>query len=79
MTDTIRVFINGIKLDLPAGSSVADALAAVDDGFTEKLAAGALYITDGRGVEIDSGVTVTNGAIVRVVVRAQRGTADVDP
>jgi hypothetical protein len=79
LSDTIRVFVNGSKVDLPAGSSVGDALATLDQSFAEKLAAGALYVTDGRGIEIDSTTTVTNGAIVRAVVRAQRGMADVDP
>ena len=79
MSDPVRVFVNGTRLDLPAGSTVADALATVDQSFAEKLAAGALYVTDGRGVEIDSAATLPNGAIVRAVVRAQRGMADVDP
>ena len=79
MSDTIRIFVNGTRLDLPAGSTVGDALATFDQSFTGKLAAGALYVTDGRGVEIDSAATLTNGAILRAVVRAQRGMADVDP
>jgi hypothetical protein len=79
MTDAIRVFINGSKVDLTSGSTVADALRMVDDSWGEKLAQGSAYVTDGRGIEIEPSTPVTNGSILRVVVRARRGTVDADP
>jgi hypothetical protein len=79
MTDSIRVFINGTVADLRPGSNVADALGAMDRSLAEKLAEGVAYVTDGRGIELDPGTPLANGAILRVVVRAKRGIADVDP
>jgi len=78
VTDTVRVFINGNTVDVAQGTTVADALLALGGGIPEKLAAGVAYVTDGRGVELDPAAPLSHGAILRVVVRARRGTADVD-
>jgi hypothetical protein len=78
VTATVRVFINGNMVDVGQGATVADALLALGGGVAEKLAAGVAYVTDGRGIELDPTAPLANGAILRVVVRARRGTADVD-
>jgi hypothetical protein len=76
--DMVRVFINGRIVDLGPGATVADALLTLGGELAEKLAAGLASVTDGRGLELDPAAPLSNGAILRVVVRARRGTADVD-
>lgn len=74
MTDTIRVFVNATGLELPAGAKVAEAVAAYDRSLLPNLASGTAYVTDGRGIEIDGDTSLASGAILRVVIRARRGT-----
>ena len=74
MTDTIRVFVNATGLELSAGAKVAEAVAAYDPSLLPNLASGTAYVTDGRGIEIDTESSLASGAILRVVVRSRRGT-----
>ena len=74
----IRVFVNAVAVDLPAGAVVADALRAADPSLLDKIRGGAAYVTDGRGIEIDPSTTLESGAILRVVVRARARSADAD-
>jgi hypothetical protein len=78
MSDLIRVFVNASPLDLPAGADVAQAVRAFDATLEPRIAAGAAYVTDGRGIEIDPAARLTGGAILRVVVRARRGDSNGD-
>jgi hypothetical protein len=78
MSDTIRVFVNAGILDLPAGAAVADAIRSSDPTLLDKIVAGAAYVTDGRGIEIDPSAQLTSGAILRVVVRARARSSDAD-
>jgi hypothetical protein len=78
VSDAIRVFVNAGALDLPAGAIVADAVRAADPSLLDKLAGGAAYVTDGRGIEIDPSTPLVSGAILRVVVRARPRSADAD-
>jgi hypothetical protein len=78
MSDTIRVFVNASALDLPAGADVAQALRAFDATLEPSIASGAAYVTDGRGIEVEPAARLTAGAILRVVVRARRGSRDGD-
>jgi hypothetical protein len=78
MSDTIRVFVNASAVDLPAGADVAQAVLAFDATLEPSITSGAAYVTDGRGIEIEPDVRLTSGAILRVVVRARRGTRDGD-
>ena len=74
----IRVFVNTGAVDLPSGSVVADAVRAADSSLLDKIAGGAAYVTDGRGIEIDPSTPLESGAILRVVVRARARSADAD-
>jgi hypothetical protein len=74
MSDRIRVFVNATPLDLSIGAKVAEAVAAYDPGLLPNLVSGAAYVTDGRGIEIDADSSLSSGAILRVVIRARRGT-----
>ena len=74
MLPEIRVFVNSVVVDLPAGSSVAEAVRRFDPALGDRVTAGEAYVTDGRGIEIDPDQTLASGAILRVVVRARRGS-----
>jgi hypothetical protein len=78
MSDALRVFVNGSAVDVAAGTDVAAAVAAADPSMAEKIAHGAAYVTDGRGIEIDPAARLAAGAILRVIVRARRGVTDAD-
>jgi hypothetical protein len=73
VSDLIRVFVNATPVDLPAGADVAQAVRAFDATLEPRIANGAAYVTDGRGIEIDLAARLSGGAILRVVVRARRG------
>jgi hypothetical protein len=78
VSDAVRVFVNAAAVDLPAGANVADAVRATDPSLVDKIAGGAAYVTDGRGIEIDPSTPLMSGAILRVVVRARARDADAD-
>lgn len=78
MSDTIRVFVNASAVDLPTGADVAQAVRAFDATLEPSIASGAAYVTDGRGIEIDPAAPLAAGTILRVVVRARRGSRDGD-
>lgn len=73
----MRVFVNGVAVDLPAGAAAADAVRLFDSALAAKLASGTAYVTDGRGIEVDPAAPLASGSILRVVVSAKRG-ADAD-
>jgi hypothetical protein len=74
MLPDIRVFVNSGMVDVPAGSAVAEAVRRFDPALSDRVLAGEAYVTDGRGIEIDPDRTLASGAILRVVVRARRGS-----
>jgi hypothetical protein len=74
----IRVFVNAGSVDLPAGAEVGDAVRAADPALAEKVASGAAYVTDGRGIEVDTRSPLAGGTILRVVVRARGRSDDAD-
>ena len=74
MSSIIRVFVNGKALDLPTGAGVVEALLAYEPGLERQVEGGSLYITDGRGIDVEPGSPLVNGAILRVGVRARRGS-----
>ena len=78
MSNLIRVFVNAGAVDLPAGAAVADAVRSTDPTLLDKIASGAAYVTDGRGIEIDPAAQLMSGAILRVVVRARSGSGNAD-
>jgi hypothetical protein len=78
MTGTIRVFVNASALELPAGADVERAIFAYDPTLLPRIGTGSVYVTDGRGIELEPQVLLANGAILRVVKRARRGV-DADP
>jgi hypothetical protein len=78
VTDTIRVFVNAEMMDFPAGSTVTDAVRAIDRSMLEKIADGGAFVTDGRGIDLEPSQTLVNGLIIRCGVRAGMRSADAD-
>jgi hypothetical protein len=78
VSDLIRVFVNADVVEVPAGAAVLDAVRSTDPALPDKIASGAAYVTDGRGIEIDPGDPLMSGSILRVVVRARSGSGDAD-
>ena len=68
----VRAFVNERPVDLPDGATVGDAVRAVDAALADRLAEGAAFATDGRGIEMAADRVLRPGAIVRVVVSARR-------
>lgn len=71
----IRVFVNGVAVDVPAGATALDAVRAADAGEAGEAAEvvdGRRSITDSRGLPADPASAAYAGAIYRTVrARAQ--------
>ena len=74
----MRVFVNGVPLEVDTGADVRAAVRAVDAELERKLAAGSAYVTDARGIEVTPDATLAEGSILRVVVSARRTAEERD-
>lgn len=77
MTD-ITVFVNERPVAVPAGSTVADAVARLDPALGERLRRGEVRATDARGLDLDAGAPLAAGHILRVAGSARRRDDDAD-
>jgi hypothetical protein len=66
----LRIYINERPFTVPAGSTVAAALAAFDADLAN--AAGAM-VTDGRGIALALDAPLSGGAILRVLKASRAG------
>lgn len=66
MTTSVRVYINGTGLEVPAGATVRDALRAWDASAAAAAEQGARAVTDSRGMPVSLGEPLVNGSILRV-------------
>lgn len=74
----MRVFVNAVPLEIGHGADVRAAVLALDAELERKLAAGAAFVTDARGIEIPLESALADGAILRVVVSARRAGGEPD-
>lgn len=74
---TVRVYVNGRGVDVPAASTALEAVRLADSAAADALVAGARALTDSRGLPAASDAPVHGGAIFRVV-SAREGTARSD-
>lgn len=74
----MRVFVNAAAVDVASGTDVRGAIRAHDPALGARAEAGDALVTDGRGIELPLDGTLAAGSILRVVVRARRGTGDAD-
>ena len=54
MSATLRVFVNGVGYDAPAGGTALDAVALHDADEARAVREGAVLVTDSRGLPIDA-------------------------
>jgi len=78
-TESVLAFVNERPVRVAPGGAVADAVAALDPALAERVADGAAYLTDGRGIRIEPGTALASGDIIRVVVSARRAEPHADP
>ena len=79
MTDTIPVFVNDRRLEVPRGATAAVAAALFDPAFAARPDAPAPVLTDARGLPVAPDAVLATGTILRVAVSARRaGGADAD-
>jgi hypothetical protein len=76
MTDTVRVFVNGRGHDAPAGGTAIDAVAVHSANDADAVRAGALIVTDSRGLPIPADTPLFNGALFRLIPNRERDAAD---
>ena len=79
MNDTVRVYINAKPVDAPAGASALDAVAIWDAAVADEIRSGTRGLTDSRGLPIDAGIALVQGAIFRVIRRRDRHAAGETP
>jgi hypothetical protein len=75
MTDSIRAYVNGRGVDVPAGATAIDAVRAMDTTEADQVLAGERALTDSRGLPLDPSTVLVAGSIVRIVSGRRRGAA----
>ena len=68
----VRVFVNAVGVDVPAGSTALDAVRAWNADAAAEVTAGARLITDSRGLPIDGSAPMSAGSILRLVAKRDR-------
>ncbi|HTK47415.1 MAG TPA: hypothetical protein VL328_05465 [Gemmatimonadaceae bacterium] len=76
MSPTVRVFVNGVGYDAPAGGTALDAVALHRADDAAAVRAGTLLVTDSRGLPIDALTPLVDGAVFRLVPNRARDLAD---
>ena len=75
---TVRVYVNGRGVDVPAGATALDAVRLLDPAAAESLLAGARALADSRGLPAEPSAAVHGGAIFRLVSARTRAAGDAD-
>ena len=75
MTDSIRAYVNGRGVDVPAGASAIEAVRIWDSAAADQVAAGERALTDSRGLPLEPSAPLVAGSIVRIVSGRRRGAA----
>lgn len=68
----VPVFVNGARLDVPAGAPLSAVLAEHDPESLALLVDGGGAVTDARGLPVDADAPVHAGAIYRIRRSARR-------
>lgn len=76
MTTTVRVFINGRGLDAPAAGTALDAVSLHSASDAQAVSAGAMLVTDSRGLPVPVDTPLFNGALFRLVPNRERNATD---
>lgn len=76
MSYTVRVFVNGKGYHAASGATAVDAVALHSAVDAEGVRAGALLVTDSRGLPIAPETPLFNGAVLRVIANRERDASD---
>ena len=76
MTGTVRVFVNGVGLDAPAGGTALNAIEARSVTDATAVREGTLLVTDSRGLPVPADSPLFNGALFRLIPNRVRDSAD---
>ena len=76
MSDTVRVYVNGRGVDVPAHATALDAVRAADAAAGDAVERGVRLITDSRGLPTAPTAPMYAGAILRLVAARGRDAAD---
>jgi hypothetical protein len=74
----MRVFVNATPVEVDSGTDVRGAVRAHEPELEARLASGTAYVTDARAIELPAEAGLSEGAILRVVVRARHSGGDDD-
>jgi len=72
---TVRVFVNAEGVNVPAGSSILDAVRRWNQSEAYAVEQGEKLVTDSRGLPIDVDGRVSAGSIFRLLPVRKRGGA----
>jgi len=72
---SVRVFVNAVGVDVPAGASVLDAVRTLSADEAAAVDRGDRVVTDSRGLPIAPDMRVSAGSIFRLVPARKRAGA----
>ena len=75
----MRVYVNSVGLDVPAGSTALDAVRAWNAAAADEVALGQRVIADSRGLQTSPDTPAHGGAIFRVLPARRRQAGDDEP
>ncbi len=73
MTEPLRVFVNGVGVSVPPGSTVLDAVEAADAAAAAELRAGTRAVADSRGLPVAADAPLSGGFVMRLISARARG------
>ena len=72
----MRVFVNGVGLDAPAGGTALDAVAVHSPAEAAAVQDGTMIVTDSRGLPVPADTPLFNGALFRLIPNRGRDAKD---
>ena len=75
-SSTVRVYVNGRGVDVPADGTALDAVRLLDPAAADDLVAGRRALSDSRGLPAEPTTAVHGGAIFRLVGARARAAGD---
>ena len=71
MSEPVKVFVNGVGVAVPAGSTVLQAVEAADPAAAAAVRDGTRLVADSRGIPGPPDTVVSGGYVVRLVSARQ--------
>lgn len=76
MSESLKVFVNGVGVSVPPTSVVMDAVLAADAALADAVRAGTRAVVDSRGLPVPADTPLHGGFVMRIVsARAARDGA----